>query len=95
MENKTLVEKIKKTLSLTELDCLKKLFEDIDLNCNEIIVNINQVKKEKGIGRSSLVSCLKLLTLVDVLEVKSLGNKGSIIFLNNKDILKAVLDKGV
>lgn len=91
MNNIELLEKIKKTLSLTELDCLKKLFTDIDLTENEIIVNINQIKKDKDIGRSSLVSSLRLLEFADVLSVRSLGNKGSIIFIKEKEVVEGIL----
>jgi len=96
LENIAKMEKEKKnndlklaisTLSYTEIQAIKNVFESFFENKYEGMVIVSKIANATGITHSVIVNALRKLESGQIIETRSLGMKGTYIKIVNKDLL--------
>jgi transcriptional pleiotropic repressor len=90
MRKSTIVKSAISTLSFSEQEAIKHIFEELD--GNEGILVASKVADRVGITRSVIVNALRKFESAGVIESRSLGMKGTYIKILN-DILKEEVDR--
>ncbi len=90
MRKSTIVKSAISTLSFSEQEAIKHIFEELD--GNEGILVASKVADRVGITRSVIVNALRKFESAGVIESRSLGMKGTYIKILN-DILIEEVDK--
>ena len=92
-QDKENIERVKAavgSLSYSELTAALHVFEALDGKSGYFIAG--GISKEKGVSKSAIVNCLKKLESAGLIEVRSLGVKGTHVRLLN-EVLVAELEK--
>lgn len=85
------VEQVKASLSYTEKEAIQALLQS--LPSGEGLLNASTLSKEQGITRSVIASALKKLEGAGVMNVRSLGVKGTYITVTNKNLYRVFVNK--
>jgi transcriptional pleiotropic repressor len=97
LENIAIVDKERKnnnlkltisTLSYTEIQAIKSVFESFGENRYEGMVIVSKIASSTGITHSVIVNALRKLESGRVIETRSLGMKGTYIKVVNKELIE-------
>lgn len=85
------VDKLKKVLSYSEVVVMHCLLEKVIAADGTAILNVTALAREIAYARCNFTDVLKLLEAADVLEVQSLGRKGTDIRILNKELASLLM----
>ena len=83
------IDRLKRVLSMTEVEGVKILINEIG-NKEEKIVNLKEAVKEYGVTRSIVNYSIKFLEVVGIIESRSLGMKGTYIKILDKEMFNSL-----
>ena len=87
-QNKENIERVKSavsSLSYSELTAALNVFEVLDYKSGHFIAGA--ISKEAGVSKSAIVNCLKKLESAGLIEVRSLGVKGTHVRILNEALI--------
>ena len=90
VRNKQIVESAISTLSYSELDAIKHIFDELD--GNEGLLVASKIADRVGITRSVIVNALRKFESAGVIETKSSGMKGTYIRVINDLVFEELAD---
>ena len=90
VRNKQIVESAINTLSYSELDAIKHIFDELD--GNEGLLVASKIADRVGITRSVIVNALRKFESAGVIETKSSGMKGTYIRVINDLVFEELAD---
>ena len=79
------INRLKRVLTMTEIDGVKILINEIG-DEEEIIISLKEAVKEYGVTRSIVHYSIRFLEVVGIIESRSLGMKGTYIKILDKEM---------
>ena len=79
------INRLKRVLTMTEIDGVKMLINEIG-DEEERIISFKEAVKEYGITRSMVNLSIRFLEVVGIIESRSLGMKGTYIKILDKEM---------
>lgn len=89
---KTVVERLKKVLSFTNLQAAVALFDALQQGSK--IITVKDISDQMGVSRSVIAHTQSILEAAGVIETRSLGMKGTYIEIIDEVAFKEVADYG-